>query len=245
LMSGLGAPGNAAQQYYRIMEEQNQLLSSQSQMILPEDGGLETHQYSFGGVADVFQQYQLEVAGAADMPVAVIFGRTLTGLAQSNDADLRIYEQKIAQKRQDELNPVLAEQLYPVIMMSEFGEVPKDFSLDYPPVRVLTEEEKSDLATKVSTAISALVGADVYTQRMALKDMKEMSEQTGLGTNITNEDIEAASDQHLSDMGLSGEIGSELPGEGGDREEAKAEDAAPSRVIPPNGSGEWSLWEAN
>ncbi len=226
LMSGLNVPGNAAKQYYSIMQAQNELLSNQSMLILPEEGGLETHQYSFGGVADVFQQYQLEVAGAADMPVVVIFGRTLTGLAQSNDADLRIYEQKIAQKRQDELNPVLVEQLYPVIMMSEFGYVPDDFLLKYPPLRVLSEEEKADLGNKTTTSIVDLYNAGIYTQRMALEDMKEMSEQTGLGTNITDEKLAEADDEFVAPMEEMSMMNSELPGEGGDREEsAKAADA--------------------
>jgi phage-related protein (TIGR01555 family) len=210
LMSGISTSSDAAAKYLAIMQEQNQLLSSQSMMILPEDGGLESHAYSFGGVADVFQQYQLEVAGAADMPVAVIFGRTLTGLAQSNDADLRIYEQKIAQKRQDELNPILVEQLYPVIMMSEFGEVPEDFTLKYPPLRVLSEEEKADLGTKYSMAITAIYNAiPSYTDKMALQDLKENSELTGIGTNITDEDIERAPDEVRSlgeeDLGMPGE----------------------------------------
>jgi len=220
LMSGLSTSSDAAQKYLSIMQAQNELLSNQSMMILPEDGGLETHQYSFGGVADVFQQYQLEVAGAADMPVAVVFGRTLTGLAQSNDADLRIYEQKIAQKRQDELNPVLVEQLYPVIMMSEFGEVPKDFTLKYPPLRVLSEEEKADLGNKIATSITTIYNSiPSYTDKMALQDLKENSELIGIGTNISEEDIERAPDEVRD---LVGEMG---PMDEEEQEEASANKA--------------------
>jgi phage-related protein (TIGR01555 family) len=194
LLSGVGTSSDAASKFYAIQEAQNHLLSNQSMLYLPKDGQLTSHQYSFGGVADVYQQFQLDIAGAAEIPVPILFGRTLSGLAQSNDADLRIYEQKIAQRRDDELNPVLEQQLYPVIMMSEFGDVPEDFQLKYPPLRVLTEEEKADLAGKVATAITTYYNAGIISHQMALKEVKETSSQTGIGTNITEEDINRAPD---------------------------------------------------
>jgi phage-related protein (TIGR01555 family) len=226
LLSGLGTSSEAAAQFYRIQEAQNQLLSNQSMLIIPEEGGLESHQYTFGGIADVYQQFQLDVSGCAEIPVPILWGRTLSGLAQSNDADMRIYEQKIAQRRMDELNPVLEQQLYPVIMMSEFGDVPKDFSLKYPPLRVLTEEEKADLAGKMATAISTYYNAGIFTQQMALKEVKETSEQTGIGTNVQDEDIEKASNEFLpapGEMDLADEMGGEEP----KASEGKAKDSVP------------------
>ena len=218
LMSGLNASNDAASKYASIMQAQNELLSNQSMLILPEDGGLETHQYTFGGIADVYQQFQLDIAGAADTPVTILFGRTLTGLGQSNDADMRIYEMKTSQRQKTEMAPVLEQQLYPVIMMSEFGEIPKDFALKFPAVRVLTEEEKADLAGKMATAISTYFNAGIFSHRMALKEVKETATQTGIGTNITDEDIARAPD----DFPMAGEMGGE-PGGGEPAPEAAPE----------------------
>lgn len=218
LLSGLNGPGDAAVKYYEIMQQQNQLLSNQSMLILPEDGGLESAQYTFGGVADVYQQFQLDLSGAAEMPVTVLWGRTLTGLGQSNDADLRLYEQKIAQKCSDEMNPVLQEQLYPVMLMSEFGEIPDDFELKNPPIRVLTDEEKAKLGTDITNSVSTLYQSGIYSQKMALQDIQETSGITGIGTNITPEDIENANDEFVMD---------ELSGDTEEPAHAKAADSVP------------------
>jgi hypothetical protein len=143
---------------------------------------------------------------------------------------MRIYEMKIAQKRSEELAPVLEQQLYPVIMMSEFGDVPKDFKLKFPPLRVLTDEEKADLGTKISTSISNYFNAGIYSHKMALMDVKETSEITGIGTNISEEDIARAPDDFVP----TGELETSSESE---EEQSKAGDAA---WIPEHASGEWN-----
>ena len=212
-LSGLGTTAGQQQQWGNMLAEMNHLLSNQSMMILPKDGGLESHQYTFGGISDVYQQFQLDIAAAADpgIPVSILYGRTLTGLSQSNDADLRIYEMKIAQKQKSEMAPQLEQQLYPVLLMSELGEIPKDFTLKWPSVRVLTDEEKADLASKVSTAVTAYFNAGIFSHRMALKEIKENSEITGVGTNVTDDDIARASDEfpQAGDMDMGGAAGGE------------------------------------
>lgn len=44
------------------------------------------------GISDVYQQFQLDMSGASEIPVTRLFGRTISGLGQSNDADERMYE---------------------------------------------------------------------------------------------------------------------------------------------------------
>jgi phage-related protein (TIGR01555 family) len=147
----------ALAQFQMRMDAVNQMLSNQSLIALPEDGGLEHISQTFAGLADTYQQFQLDIAGAAEYPVTRLFGRTITGLGQSNDADERIYEEKIAVYQEDDLRPQL-DKLFPVIYMSELGEVPDDLSYTFPSIRVLTEEEKATLAQNASPASSRTSG---------------------------------------------------------------------------------------
>lgn len=205
MLSGASISGAGLEQYEKTMQAQNELLSNQSMLILPKDGKLESHQYTFGGVGDIYAQFQMDIAGAAQIPVTRLFGRTITGLGQTNDADERIYEQSIAQMQEDELDPQL-QKLYPVICMSELGEVPDDLELEYPSVRVLTEEDKADLAIKATEAILAPfnAGIDGYGSKTVLQEIKQLSDKTEIGTNITDEMIEAAADDDSMQMGEMG-----------------------------------------
>jgi len=202
LMSGSTGGGQAAANFALQMQAQNELLSNQSMLILPEEGKLESHQYTFGGVADVIQQFQLDIAGAARMPVSRLFGRTISGLGQTNDADEQLYEERIAQAQDEELRPQL-EKLYPVISMSLFGEISDDLDFTFPSVRVLTEKEKAELAKDGVAAIVELYNAGIVTQKAAALDAKQLGKIVGVvGTNISDKNINDAEDEVISQMDL-------------------------------------------
>jgi phage-related protein (TIGR01555 family) len=220
MLSGLGATGQANAQFQRVMQAQNELMSNQSMLLLGEDGEMSAVNYSFAGISDVYEQFQMDIAGAARMPVSVLFGRVASGLGQTNDAEIRLYEQEIAQKQNEELRPQL-DKLYPVICMSEFGEVPDDLDLMFPSIRVLTEEEKGKLATDKVGAILEPFSAGVISQQLTLRELREQSQETGLFTNITDEMIEEADDEVQQPVEMQeGETG-------GGGEGADAFDAAP------------------
>ena len=145
MLSGAGMSGKALEQFQQRMQQVNHLMSNQSLIMLPKDGNLQSVQWSAAGYAELYAQFQMDIAGAAEIPVTRLFGRTITGLGQSNDADERIYEERIAMEQEYGLRPQL-DKLYPIVWMSTLGEVPDDIELKFPSVRVLSEEEKSKLA---------------------------------------------------------------------------------------------------
>jgi hypothetical protein len=91
-------------------------------------------------------------------------------------------------------------------------------------VRVLTEEDKADLATKGLTAISAAFAAQVFTHRQALLEVKQMSLVTGFGTSITDDDIEKADNTPPPAPMSMGELGGDQPE---DEKKAGAKDSYP------------------
>lgn len=209
LLSGLGSSQMASQKFEQRMSTINHLMSNQSLIPLPADGSIESTQYNFGGLEGIFQLFQLNLAGAAQMPVTRLFGRTYTGLGQTGDGDERIYEEKIATDQSTYLAPQL-EKLYPVICMSELGEVPEDLDLAFPSIRVLDEKEKSELAKSVADSLTVYLNGGIMSPRVVAREVKQSSDITGIGTNLTDEDIEKLSD----DVQAEGEMGEGLFGEG-------------------------------
>jgi hypothetical protein len=207
------------------MQAQNELLSNQSMLVLGKDGEMQSVQYTFSGIGEVYAQFQMDVAGAAEIPVTRLFGRTVTGLGQSNDADERYYEESIAQKQNEELRPQL-DKLYPVICMSEFGEIPDDLDFNFPSIRVLTEEEKADMTDKASAPVLAAFNTGVISQKVTLKELRQLSDTTNVFSNITDEDIEAADDEPM------------MPGEGNEAEGGMGEgDPSPARALRKESAG--------
>jgi phage-related protein (TIGR01555 family) len=225
IMSGLGVSQQAAQRWAASLQAQNELLNNQSMLVLGKDGEMQSVQYTFSGIGEVYAQFQMDIAGAAQIPVTRLFGRTVTGLGQSNDADERYYEESIAQKQNEELRPQL-DKLYPVICMSEFGEIPDDLDFNFPSIRVLTEEEKAEMTEKASAPVLAAYNSGVISQKTTLKELRQLSDTTGVFSNITDEDIDAAEDEPM------------MPGEGNEAEGAEAEgDPSPERALRKESAG--------
>ena len=202
LLSGLGISQQALKNYTARMQAQNELMSNQSMLVLGKEGELFSVQYAFSGIGEVYAQFQMDVAGAAEIAVTRLFGRTVTGLGQSNDADERYYEEHIAQEQNGNMRPQL-DKLYPVIAMSTWGYVPDDLDFEFPSIRVLTEEEKSEMTEKASAPIIAAFNAGIISQQTALKELRQLSDTTNVFSNITDEDIDKAEDEPQ----MPGEIG--------------------------------------
>lgn len=212
MISGLGKSAQAQQQFYSILQAQTTLMSNQGLMILPEDGGLEGHSYTFGGVAEMYHEFMLDLCGAAEMPMSRLFGRSASGLAGTNEGDEHAYYELIKQKQSRDLDPVLRKVL-PVIAMSSWGKVPKDFDWEYNPVRSMSNEEQAELSSKKTTAIVETFNSGILGRKTTLMELKQTSEETGMYTNITDEMIDEADDEPV---GGEGQLGGDPFGGGED-----------------------------
>jgi hypothetical protein len=196
----LATGGVLAQQAYNVLSAQSELMTSQGLLALPDTGGMENHAYSFGGLADVYEKIMLDVCGAAGIPMTKLYGDTKTGLGQSNEGDEHNYDEMVSQKQVNDLQPNL-DRLFPVIAMSTFGNVPRDFDYRFAPSRVLTEKERAELGKANTDAVVSVFNSGIIGQQTSLKELRQQSDATGLWTNITDEQIEAASDDTTLQLG--------------------------------------------
>ncbi|APF21241.1 DUF1073 domain-containing protein [Clostridium butyricum] len=183
------------QDLYNTVEGQNRLMNSNSMMVLGKDDDFATHQYTFSGINEVYQSFMLDVAGAAETPVTKLFGRSPAGLSATGESDLQNYYDMIGQKQVSQLQPVI-DKLLPVMVMSEFAYIPNDLSYEFNPIAEQTEEELASIVDKKVNAINTVYQGGLITQKVAIKELKEMADTTGMFTNISDEDIANASTEY-------------------------------------------------
>ena len=228
----LAATDNESQaELLRTLEAQNMLLNNMGMQVMDAADGLETHQYTFGGLADCYQQFIMDISGAAEIPVTRLFGRSPSGLNATGESDLQNYYDMIAEKQESYLRPILNKVLPPFII-STLGSLPDDFDFEFDPVAEPTDKERADLAKCGTDNVVAAYNAGLISQRTALKELKQQSERTGVWTNITDEDIERASDS----VEPPGEMGG-MFGDMGGGEESPQQARAPVRQGV--GDAEW------
>lgn len=204
----------------RTLEAQNMLLNNMGMQVMDAADGLETHQYTFGGLAECYQQFIMDISGAAEIPVTRLFERSPAGLNATGESDLQNYYDMIAEKQESYLRPILNKVLPPFII-STLGSLPDDFDFEFDPVSEPTDKERADLAKCGTDNVVAAYNAGLISQRCALKELKQQSERTGVWTNITDDDIERASDT----VEQPGEMGGMFGGE----EEFEPQARAPVR----------------
>lgn len=236
----LAATDNESQaELLRTLEAQNMLLNNMGMQVMDAADGLETHQYTFGGLADCYQQFIMDISGAAEIPVTRLFGRSPSGLNATGESDLQNYYDMIAEKQESYLRPILNKVLPPFII-STLGSLPDDFDFEFDPVAEPTDKERADLAKCGTDNVVTAYNAGLISQRTALKELKQQSERTGVWTNITDEDIERASDsvEPPGEMGgMFGDMGGGEATGAVDSEESPQQARAPVRQGV--GDAEW------
>lgn len=200
-MEEIFAIGNDKMQedMYNTLQAQNWLMNNMGMYIIGAKDDFDAKQYTFSGLSDVYENFMMDVAGAAEIPVTKLFGRSPAGMNSTGESDLQNYYDSIEEKQEASLRPVI-DKLLPVMCVSEFGAIPDDLDYKFNPVRRSTDTEKADLVGKRTTAVIEAFNAGLVSQRVSLKELRQMSDTTGMWSNITDDDIEQA-DNNVSNPG--------------------------------------------
>ena len=211
-MDGMGqilAVGSerAQQDLYNTIQAMNAMMNNNSIQIIGENDEYFTHQYTFGGIGEAYDRFMMDVAGACETPVTKLFGRSPAGMNATGESDMQNYYDTIEEKQEAILRPIM-DKLLPIITLSACGAIPDDFDYEFNAVRKPQDDEMADLAGKNTDSITKAFQAGLISQRIALKELRQQSEMTGMWSNITDEDIEKADDEVVSaDEGMGGMFG--------------------------------------
>ena len=167
----------------RAMEAENRFRTSFGVQLLSRDDALETHSYSFAGLGEIYEQFMMDMAGAAEIPATKLFGRSPQGMNATGESDLRNYYDMIASLQERQLRPAL-EKLLPVMAVSCWGYVPEDLEIVFEPVMTTSPTERAELVQKLSSDVIEAYKCGLFTKEQAVAELKDRGEELGVYTKV-------------------------------------------------------------
>lgn len=152
-------------------------------LLLDKANDYEQKELSFAGVKDLLVEFRNAVAGAANMPVTILFGQSVSGLA-SGDEDIQNYHEFIHALQESRLRPVF-ERLDPLIATMAIGFYPSDWWFEFVSLEEITLNQRIGMLNTFSTAVTSLIDNGVLSELQVANELKEL----GLFNNISIEDL--------------------------------------------------------
>lgn len=169
--------------------------SNEGLTLMDGEDEFEAHQYSFSGLSDLLMQFGQQISGATGIPLVRLFGQSPAGLNSTGESDLVTYYDGVKQQQERRLRrPV--ELIYDVLHRSTFGVPPPEgWEIVFKPLWQMSDEKKSTVATNLTTAVVGAYDAQIIDRPTALKELRQVSQITGMFSNITDEQIKQAEDE--------------------------------------------------
>lgn len=168
---------------YNTLTAQNALMSSFGLYVMNKDDEFDTKAYSFGGLAEIMQQFMLDISGATGIPATKMYGRSPEGMNSTGESDMQNYYEMISENQSTSLQDNWTK-LLPVICMSEIGYVPDDLDFEFEAIENVKEEEIADLIGKKSDSVIKAYEANLITQKEAREELKEIGQGYDIFSNI-------------------------------------------------------------
>lgn len=163
---------------------------------------------AFSGLDSALSQFALQLSGALQIPMVRLFGQSPAGF-NSGDSELRMYYDSIKQQQEKTLK-VGVTQIYRCMAQSLGIKLKKGFKIEFRNLWQLDEVQKADVATKIADTITKYVESGLMADKTGMQEIKQSAHVTGVGTNITEEQINAADDVPVPSAEAAMELGAEL-----------------------------------
>lgn len=146
---------------------------------------------SMAGVSDALIQFAQQLAGALQIPLVRLFGQSPAGLNSTGESDLRTYYEGIAKRQKKQMKrPVKA--IYEIMARSAGINTSGGMRIKFKPLWQLDDKEKAEVAKNKTETVLGAYDAAVIDRHTALQEMRAISEETGVFSNVTDELIAEA-----------------------------------------------------
>lgn len=193
------ASGEAQRRFWNTMQAQSVVQSNFGMRLVNKGDQIKNTQYTFTGLHEVHESMCLDLSGASRIPMTKLFGRSPAGMNATGESDLKNYYDYIDTLRETRLRPIL-QQLLPVLAMSAWGGVPEGLDITFPPLWTPKADELAKIAqAKAETVINAFQ-AGLLQADTAQKELKKLSDETGMFGCITDKEIAANAGKTYQDV---------------------------------------------
>lgn len=194
------AVNNAAaqQRFWQTLQAQSVIESNFGTRLVNKGDVMHNTQYTFAGLADVYDRVMMDVAGAAKTPVTKLFGRSPAGMNATGESDMNNYYDYIDGLRENQLRPIM-ERLLPLMALSAWGVIPNDLDIDFPPLQTPDSSAVADIVEKKTQAVLSVYQSDLVDAATAQKELKALSDETGMYNAISDDSIAQGEGKTYSD----------------------------------------------
>lgn len=144
-------------------------------------------QLSFSGIAEILAQIRIQIAGDLRMPITKIFGISATGFNSGQD-DIENYNAMIE-------STIRSKCKYDILKIIEircqklFGFIPTDLTIEFEPLRILSQEQEENVKTQKFNRLFQAVNAGLITSE---EFRKAANRDQLLEMQLESEDISVA-----------------------------------------------------
>ena len=158
--------------------------SATNSLLLDVENEYDRKELTFAGLKDLLTEFRNAVAGAADMPVTILFGQSVSGLA-SGDEDIQNYHESIHRLQEARLRPIL--EVIDLLICNElFGGQPDDWWFEFGPLTTVGQEQQINMLNTFASATNTLIQNGVVNEHQVANELRE----SGLFASISAEDVE-------------------------------------------------------
>lgn len=210
---------NAMQAIYNRVRVFSDLKSTYRVAVKDTEDKLERVAAALGGYDNLFERFQDEMCGAAEIPHTVLYGQTPSGLQSTGQYDTRQYYDSISTKQENDLRPPL-DYLDQVLVRSALGEFPDTYSFDFKPLWQIDDDVRSQIELRRAQRDDIYVKNGVLEPEMVTEQLLS----DGIYSTLTKEDLDLI--ESYNEPMDTGRGTSSL-------ESTTREDIAPPGVLPP------------
>lgn len=188
----LAAGGPAMEVLIKRVEGIRRFQSTEGITLIDADDEFNVHTYTFAGLNDLLLGFGQQLSGATEIPLVRLFGQSPAGLNSTGESDTRNYYDSIKKKQERHLGPSMTRVLK-VLHRSVTGKsTPENFTYSFNPLWQLSDDQKATVAKTTAEAVAGARDAGLISDQVAMKELKQSSDVTGIFTNISETDIAAA-----------------------------------------------------
>ena len=136
----------------------NLLKNYRNALVVDKQDDYEQKQIAFSGLADIFEEFRINLASALKIPLNKLFGKSATGFSSGEDS-MENYNAMVESDIREPSRSLVREALS-LRMRSVFGYVP-DFKFTFKPLRVLNETEEEQVKSAKQTRALELYDRDL------------------------------------------------------------------------------------
>jgi len=186
----LAAGGQAEENLLKMFHHMRLLQTNEGITLLDSTDTFQAHSYTFAGLSDMVLQFGQQISGSLGIPLVRLFGQSPTGMNSTGESDLRIYYDNINAQQESRLREGMTK-ILKVLNRSILGiATPDTFDFGFNTLWQTSDNEKADIALKMTDTIIKAFDAGIIDQATAMQELKQASEITGMFSNIKQEDID-------------------------------------------------------